>query len=100
MWKIIKTWLKNATNLKNNNFTQWKNGSVDVTITHAIMQQKRLAQSGRSTLHALYIFNTLSIFTEEPIREKEIKLECMNANRYIQLTILLFLDSQLQFPNT
>ena len=48
-----------------NNFTQWKNGSVDVT--------------WRSTQSAVDIFNTLRIFTKEPIREQEIKLECMNA---------------------
>ena len=35
-------------NIKNtNNFTRWKNGSVDVTITQAITHQKHLAQFGR-----------------------------------------------------
>ena len=53
-----------------NNFTQWKSGSVDVTFTHAITHQK---QSGRSTRSAVDIFNTLHVFTKEPIREQEIK---------------------------
>ena len=60
-------------------FTQWKNGSVDVTITRAIMHQKHPAQSGRSTRSAVDIFNTLRVFTKEPIREQEIKSECMNV---------------------
>ena len=70
-----------------NNFTQWKNGSVDVTITRAITQQKHLAQSGRSTRSALYIFNTLHVFTKAPIREQEIKLECMNLHQAISCVI-------------
>ena len=61
-----------------NNFTQWKNGSVDVAFTHAITHQKHLAQSGRSTRSAVDIFNALCVFMKEPIREQEIKLECMN----------------------
>ena len=61
-----------------NNFTHWKNGSVDVTFAHEIMHQKHLAQSGCSTRSAVDIFNTLRVFTKEPIREQEIKLECMN----------------------
>ena len=56
-----------------NNFTQWKkNGSVDVTFTRAIMHQKHLVQSGRSTRSAVDIFNTLRVFTKEPIREQEV----------------------------
>ena len=40
---------KMTLNIKNiNNFTQWKNGSVDVTFARAITDQKHLAQSGRS----------------------------------------------------
>ena len=36
-------------NMKNiNNFTQLKNGSVDMTFAHAITNQKHLTQSGRS----------------------------------------------------
>ena len=61
-----------------NNFTQWKNGSVDVTFTHAITHQKHLAQSGRSMRSAVDIFNTLRVFTKEAIKEEETKLECMN----------------------
>ena len=34
--------------------------------------------SGGSTRSALYIFNTLRLFTNKPIREQEIKLECRN----------------------
>ena len=63
-----------------NNFNQWKNGSVDVTIT----RQKLLAQSGRSTQSALDNFNTLRVFTKEPIREQENKWECMNKSKSIQ----------------
>ena len=44
-----------------------------------ITHQKHLAQSGRSTRSAVDIFNTLRVFTKEPIREQEIKLECMNV---------------------
>ena len=57
-----------------NSFTQWKNGSVDVTFTRAITNQKYLAQSGRSTRSAVDIFNTLRVFTKEPIKEQEINL--------------------------
>ena len=65
-------------NMKNiNNFTKRKNGSVDVTFVHAITHQKHLAQSGRSTRSAVDIFNTLRIFTKKPIREQEIKLQCV-----------------------
>ena len=55
-----------------------KNGSVDVTFAREITHQKHLAQSRRSTRSAVDIFNTLCVFTKEPIREQEIKLECMN----------------------
>ena len=41
------------------------------------------AQSGLSTRSAVDIFNTLRVFTKEPIREEEIKLECMNMCQYI-----------------
>ena len=61
-----------------NNFTQWKNGSVGVTITLAITQQKHLMQCGQITRSAVGIFNTFHVFTKEPIRERETKLECMN----------------------
>ena len=66
----------------NNNFTQWKNGSVDVTFAGAITHQKYLAQSGRSTRSAVDIFNTLRVFTKEPTREQEIKLKCMNYHQH------------------
>ena len=55
-----------------NNFTQWKNGSLSVTFARAITHQKHLAQSGRSMQSAVDIFNTLRLFTKEPIREQEI----------------------------
>ena len=68
-----------------NNFTQWKkNGSVDVTFAREITHQKHLVQSGLSTRSAVDIL--LCIFTKEPIREQEIKLECMN---FIQITCTL-----------
>ena len=60
-----------------NNFTQWKKWigrcDLDVTFARTITHQKHLAQSGRSTRSAMDIFNTLRIFTKEPIREQEIK---------------------------
>ena len=74
-----------------NNFTQWKNGSVDVTFTRAITQQKHLSQSGRSTRSAVDIFNTLRVFTKEPIREQETKLECMNTRQYAHTVIVPYL---------
>ena len=57
-----------------------KNGSVDVMFVCAIMHQKHLAQSGRSTRSAVDIFNTLRVFSKEPIRKQEIEWECMNSN--------------------
>ena len=57
-------------NMKNiNNLPSDKNGSVDVTFSREITHQKHLAQSGRSTWSAVDIFNTLRVFTKEPIRE-------------------------------
>ena len=50
------------------------NGSVDVTFTRTIKQQKHLEQSGRSTPSAVDIFNTLRVFTKKPNREQEIKI--------------------------
>ena len=41
---------------------------------------------------AVYIFNTLRVFTTEPIREQEINLECMN---YRLITAYLLLRVQL-----
>ena len=57
-----------------NNFTQWKNESVDVTFTNAITHQKHLAQFRRSTRSAVDIFNSLHIFGKELIRKQEIKV--------------------------
>ena len=53
--------------------------------SRAITHQKHLAQSGRSTRSAVDIFNALRVFTEEPIRQQEIKLECMNCYEYFVL---------------
>ena len=70
--------------MKNNNsFTQWKNGSVDVMFTCAITHQKHLAQSGHSTWSAVDIFSTLRMFTNEPIREQEIELECCRNTLWV-----------------
>ena len=44
---------------------------------------------GGSMGSAVDIFNTLCVFTKEPIREQEIKLECMN---FIQ-NCLLYTDN-------
>ena len=52
--------------------------SVDVTFMPTITHQKHLVQSGHSTWSAVDIFNTLRVFTKEPNREQEIKLECIN----------------------
>ena len=68
-------------------------GSVDVMITRAITHQKHLVQSGCSTRSTLYIFNTLRIFTKEPIRE-HVKWECNTAyfshsqNKFITHSVL------------
>ena len=57
-----------------------------MTFKCAITHQKHLAQSGRSTRSAVDTFNTLRVFTKEPIREQKIKLECMN----VRLTCPIF----------
>ena len=64
--------------MKNIYFTQWKNGSIDVTFACEITHHKHLTQSGHSTRSAVDIFSTLRVFTKESIREQEIELECMN----------------------
>ena len=51
------------------------------------IDQKHLAQSGCTTRSAVDIFNTLNIFTKEPIRELEIKLDCMNAYHFMSMTV-------------
>ena len=58
-----------------NKFTIYKYGSVDVMFTCLNTHQKHRAQSGGSTQSALDIFNTLRVrvFTNEPIREQEVK---------------------------
>ena len=91
-------------NMKNiKTFTQWKNGSIDVTFTRGITYQKHLAQSGRSTRSAVDIFNTLiCVFSKEPIRVWEIELACMNLNQgdLNQPTLLLSLFlANLPFPS-
>ena len=74
-------------NVKNsNNFTQWKKciSLCDVRARdHAPKAPRAVcAQSRRSTRSAVDIFNTLRVYTKEPIREQEIKLECMNGIQY------------------
>ena len=59
-----------------------------MTFARKITHQKHLAQSGRSTRSAVDIFNTLRLFTKEPIREQEIKLECMKAE-YLDINVKL-----------
>ena len=73
-----------------NNFTHWKNGSVGVTFTRTNIHQKHLALSGHSTKNAVDIFNPLPVIIKEPIREHEIKLECINVFRLLimQISIL------------
>ena len=70
-----------------NNFTQWKKwiSRCDVRARdHAPKEPRAVwAQSGRSTRSAVDIFNTLRVFTKEPIREQEIKLECMNSYQWL-----------------
>ena len=81
--KLQTRWLENATKHEEiNNFTKWKNESVDVTFMRAITHQKHLAQAGCSTRSSLDIFNTLRVFTEEPFREQETKLECMKMEQW------------------
>ena len=48
------------------NFTQWKRWISQCDDHAHITHQKHFRQSGRSTQSALYIFNTLHIFTDEP----------------------------------
>ena len=48
-------------------------------ITHQKHLVQSEAQSWRTTWSAMDIFNTLRVFTKEPIREQEIKLECMKV---------------------
>ena len=66
-----------------NNFTQSKNGSVNVTITH----QKHIAQSGCSIRNAVDIFHILRAFTKEPIRKQEIKLDRVYELLVLSVTV-------------
>ena len=69
---------------------------------HAVTHQKHLAQSRRSTRSAVDIFNTLRVFTKQPIGGQEIKLERMNGNRiWLQLILIkgIFSDSTIIFLN-
>ena len=60
-------------NLKNiNNFTQWEKwiGRCDVHVRNHAPKAPRTVWAQ----YAVDIFNTLRVFTKEPIREQEIKL--------------------------
>ena len=61
--------------------TQWKNGSVDVTIMHQIAPRSVWAQCAECSRRFQY---TLHI-TKEPIREQEINLECMNSQELLHM---------------
>ena len=63
--------------------------------TRAITHQKHLAQSGRSTQSTVDIFNTLRVFTREPIREQERKLECMKNGQWAESIKKLFCVSPI-----
>ena len=60
------------------NFTQWEKW-ISRCDVHARDRAPK-AQSGCNTRSAVDIFNTLRVFTKEPIKEQEIKLECMNEH--------------------
>ena len=65
-----------------NMLTQWKKWISQCDVHARVTHQKHL-RSGRSTRSAVDIFNTLRVFTKEPIREQEIKLECLNLHQNI-----------------
>ena len=80
-------------NMKNiNNFTQQKMDQL--TFTHTFPHRKRYVQSRRSTQSALNISSTLRVFTNQPIREQEIKKECMNL---IKASILCKIQNSTHF---
>ena len=71
-----------------NNFTQWKNGSVDVTFARATTHQKHLAQSGRSlgavrgvqwtfSIHSAYLLKSQS-------ENKTFSWSVWNIEKYIK----------------
>ena len=67
-------------------------------LSHAFMQQKYLAQSGRYTWTAVDIFNTSRVFTNEPILEEEMKLQCINKCQALHnLITLKKINMNLQF---
>ena len=74
-----------------NNFTQWTKwiSRCDVLARdHAPKAPRAVwAQSSLCTRSAVDIFNTLRVFTKEPIREQEIKLECMNQEQWIKQSL-------------
>ena len=55
------------------NLPSQKYWSVYVTFMHVSTHQKHHVHPGHNTQNALDVFNTLRIFTHEPIREQEIK---------------------------
>ena len=79
-----------------------------MTFTCAITHQKHLAQSGRSTRSAVDNFYTLRVLTKEPIREQDIKLECMNCCQHASMSFLdvcvyttndwIYIEVDTQFP--
>ena len=87
-----------------NNFTQWKKwiSRCDVLARgHAPKEPCAVwAQSGRSTRSAVDIFNTLRVFTKEPIREQEIKLECMNFSQVVKLSLTIIVNLNRQHKQT
>ena len=77
LWKIVnKMALKCHKTRILTNFTQWKKwiSRCDVRARYHAPNAPRAvwAQSWRSTRSAVDIFNTLRVFTKEPIREQEI----------------------------
>ena len=71
-------------NIKNiNNFTQWKKVDHSMWGSRALSHTKSTSCSPGAVRaqSAVDIFNTLRVFTKEPIREQEIKLECMNLGQ-------------------
>ena len=53
--------------------TRCEDHTRDHTPLRPIIHQKHLAQSGYNNQSAVDIFNTLHVFTKEPIKEQEIK---------------------------
>ena len=70
-----------------NNSTQWKKWISRCDVHARDHAPKAPRAAGHSTRSAVDIFNTLRVFTKEPIREQEIKLECMNHYSYTPRTL-------------